>query len=298
MSFARAKNTIKAYNHTWLTFESWCDEAGRQSLPASTETVLDFVTFLLEAGRYRLSTIAIIVYSIKFRHLEEQLKNPVNDDVRSLLRSAGRKLKQRPRCKRAITPKHLRQIGEALLDDSSPMARRDHAMVLLTFAAGWRRSEVVSLSISDLWFEDSRMFVQLGSSKTDQEGRYGRQVAIPPGQHEATCPVRAMRTYLAARGNWQGPLFCRFNRKGEVLRKGITGYTLNNRLKLLLTTIGENSAPFGAHSLRSGMITSSAENGADAILIMQRTGQRSVQTVLRYIRPVAPFRADPLAGVL
>ena len=29
-----------------------------------------------------------------------------------------------------------------------------------------------------------------------------------------------------------------------------------------------------------------------------RTGQRSLTTVLRYVRPVQAFRSDPLAGVL
>jgi integrase len=142
------------------------------------------------------------------------------------------------------------------------------------------------------------MIVQLGASKTDQDGTRGRRVSIPAGRRPATCPIRAVRRWLAARGDWQGPLFCRCNRSGELLRKGIGGSTVNLRLKHLLSLHGENPAAYGAHSLRAGMITASAENGADIAVIMQRTGQRSVQTVMRYIRPVAPFKADPLKGVL
>jgi integrase len=299
MAFSRAQSTVKSYDHGWKKFTTWCSAVGRQPLPATPATVLDYVTCRLDEGRYRLSTIVLDTFSIQFHHLKNALETPVDPEVRKLLKIAARKLRQHPRRKRALTPRHLRQMGDRLLTECSGAARRDHAMILLGFAAGWRSSEVVSLFSSDVWFEDGRMFVQLGASKTDQDARLGRQVVIPPGQHPATCPVQAMRNWLAVRGSWQGPLFCRFTpRGGEIVRKGIGRYAFSLRFKALLKKIGENPAPFGTHSIRSGMITSSAENGADVVLIMQRTGQRSVQNLMRYIRPIAPFRADPLAGVL
>jgi integrase len=107
-----------------------------------------------------------------------------------------------------------------------------------------------------------------------------------------------MREWITARGNWRGALFCCCDTGDAIVRRALAAKVFNVRLKLLLEAIGENSAPYGAHSLRSGMVTTSAENGADVIVIMQRTGHRSVQTVMKYVRPARAFRADPLAGVL
>jgi integrase len=299
MQYARSKNTVKAYEHSWQKFALWCAESGRAPLPAAPATVLDFLTWRIEQGRYRLSTIRSEMFGIQFQHARNLLENPVDKSVKDLIRSAARKLREQPRGKRALTPAQLQRICEALKKDNSPIAKRDLATTLLGFAAGWRRGELVSLALTDVWFEENRMIVQLGASKTDQAGTLGRRVSIPQGQRAATCPVRAMRAWLTVRGDWQGPLFCRCNRTGDLRKgKGIGGETVNLRLKSNLSALGENAAASGAHSLRAGMITSAAENGADVTLIMQRTGQRSVQTVMRYIRPVAPFRKDPLKGVL
>jgi Phage integrase family. len=46
------------------------------------------------------------------------------------------------------------------------------------------------------------------------------------------------------------------------------------------------------------MVTAAAENGASLAAIMQRTGHRSVEMVMRYVRPAQAFKADPLKGVL
>jgi site-specific recombinase XerD len=298
MQYSRSKNTVKGYKHGWRKFTHWCEASGHAPLPASPATVLDFVAQRVHERRYRLSTIRTELYSIQFEHVRQSLDSPINQQVRTLVRTVARKLRERPRGKRALTRAHVHTIAEALMKDDSLMARRDHAIFLLGVASGWRRDELVSLALSDIWFEGDNLTVQLGASKTDQDGRRGRRIIIPPGQFPATCPVQATRRWLTARGKWQGALFCRCARGGAVIRKGISGCTLNLRLKYLLAAAGENPAAYGAHSMRAANVTLSAENGADVAAIMQRTGQRSVQTVMRYIRPVAPFRKDPLAGVL
>lgn len=299
MKYTRARNTVKTYEHCWQRFARWCSDAGRDPLPATPATVLDFATWRIELGRYRLSTIRTEIASIQYRHVTEAFATPVDQPIKVLLRVAARKLQETPRGKRALTAQQLRKICSALEHDPSRMAKRDHAMVLLGFASGWRRSELTRLGLTDLWFDGGEaMEIQLGASKTDQSGVRGRRVSIPPGQIPVTCPIKALRAWLAVRGSWQGPLFCALDCGHGIVRKGISGVTINLRLKRLLAAAGENPAAYGAHSLRAGMITSSAENGADVTVIMQRTGQRSVQTVMRYIRPAVPFKADPLKGVL
>lgn len=73
---------------------------------------------------------------------------------------------------------------------------------------------------------------------------------------------------------------------------------MNQVLKRALRLIGEDPDSFGAHSLRAGFVTAAAEAGASEISIIQRTGHRSVATVLGYVRPAQVFRSNPIAGVL
>lgn len=279
-------------------FSAWCAQADRTHLPASPETVLDYVAARVQSGRNRLATIHNQVFAVQHWHRDAGYPSPVTPEVRELMRNARRKLKERPQGKRALTPDHLRRICELLLARGSNVAKRDHAMILFAFACGWRRSEVVSLLLGDLRFDDEHMIVELGASKTDQDAARGRIVSIPAGKYELTCPTSAMRAWLSVRGNWRGPLFCCCDTGDAIVRRGLAGTVFNKRLKRLLEEIGENAAPYGAHSLRTGMVTTSAENGADVTVIMQRTGHRSVQTIMRYVRPATVFRADPLAGVL
>ena len=46
---ARSKRTREAYGRAWALFQSWCITNGRQSLPASAETVAAWMTALADA---------------------------------------------------------------------------------------------------------------------------------------------------------------------------------------------------------------------------------------------------------
>ena len=50
--------------------------------------------------------------------------------------------------------------------------------------------------MSDLSFNQEGVVIDIRMSKTDQEGA-GRKVGIPFGQFRNTCPVRALKTWLA-----------------------------------------------------------------------------------------------------
>ena len=55
---------------------------------------------------------------------------------------------------------------------------RDQALLLVGFAGGFRRSELVALNVGDLKFTDEGNAVTLRRSKTDQEGA-SRKLGIP-----------------------------------------------------------------------------------------------------------------------
>ncbi len=296
MQAKRSHNTERAYAHSWSQFERWCSRAGRRALPATAETVSLFVAWCLEEG-YRLKTIRLRLAAIAFQHAHKGHDSPVNEEVRKLLQAAAREKTEEPAGKSALTPAQIRRICDRLQADV-PRDVRDRAILLLGFASGWRRSELAALRLADVKLEPRKgLVLRLRRSKTDQLGQ-GRVVGIHYGKRKDTCPVRAYEAWLQVRGEWRGPLFTRVNKAGEVLRDGLSGESILDIVKRCLALIGVDPASYGAHSLRAGMITAAAESGADASAIMGRTGQRSLQTLMGYIRPAQAFSANPLANVL
>src|SRR5688572_14008806 len=65
----------------------------------------------------------------------------------------------------------------------------------LGFAGAFRRSELVSLDLSDLEFLSSGLVVTLRKSKTGQEGA-SRRISIPFGSTDHTCRVWSLKEWL------------------------------------------------------------------------------------------------------
>jgi site-specific recombinase XerD len=293
-----AKNTRRAYAAAWRCFEAWCAAAGRAAMPATEDTVCLYTTWCVDQGIMRLNTLRTRLSAIVDQHRTAGVASPVTSKARGLITCAAREKHEEPAGKLALSPEQLRRMAETL---SSPRAveRRDRAMLVVGFALGWRGAEVAELQLSDVKFRGHQgLVVQLRFSKTDQEAK-GHSAGIPPGLCAATCPVGTLRAWLDVRGSFPGPLFNRIAKGGTLVRRhGISRETVSDVVKRSLERIGERSADYASHSLRSGNITAGAENGADLAVIMQRTGHHDYRTVLRYVKPAQVFRRDPLAGVL
>jgi integrase len=91
-------------------------------------------------------------------------------------------------------------------DRTTLVGKRNAALVLLGFATAARVSELVALDISTAVETEHGHDVTLYRKKV----RKHTTNAILYGTDPATCPVRALRAYLAAltaRGRTDGPLF-------------------------------------------------------------------------------------------
>lgn len=293
-------HTLLAYSHSWRNFERWCVSAGRTALPTTEDSVALFVTWCLEEKHSRMETVKLALSAIKWRHRCAGLPSPIpqmGGQVRVLIRSVTRQRCEESRGKKPITPDQVRAICQSLSREPSPLELRDCALLLVGFCSGCRGSELAGLQLADAAFVAKGLTLRIRRSKIDQTGK-GRLVGLPAGSSALTCPVRALRAWVRARGDWPGPLFCRFSAEQELLHAPIRTEAVCAAIKRLLKRIGVDPAPYGAHSLRAGLATAAAEAGASENSIMRRAGWKSVNTVLRYIRPAQAFGADPLAGVL
>jgi len=131
-------------------------------------------------------------------------------------------------------------------------------------------------------------------SKTDQDAA-GTTVAVPFGEEEATCPVRALRAWLDVRGAGAGDVVFGRRSPWEHRREsdphGIA--TIVRERAALANVAGD----FAAHSLRAGFATSAARAGRTEAAIMRHGRWKSVQVARRYIRQGSRWLDNPVAAI-
>jgi integrase len=176
-----------------------------------------------------------------------------------------------------------------------PRDLRDRALLLIGFAGGFRRSELVGLTCGDVDRVRQGMILTLRRSKTDQVGE-GRKIGIPLARGR-WCPAGALEQWLARSGIVQGALFRPIDRHGRIGLKPLSGGAVCLIVKERFHAIGIDPTGYSGHSLRAGLATSAAQAGVPSWKIRQQTGHASEAMLARYIRDGELF-VDNAAGAL
>lgn len=190
---ARADATKKAYRSDWTEFTAWADHRGVRSLPAEPGTVMYYIVEL--AGVAKTSTIGRRLVSIGEYHRAAGLASPTEDPtVQTVWTGIRNEHGTAPKVAEPISVPLLR----AMIAKLPPGARgaRDHALLLVGFAAALRRSELVALDLGDVVKRQQGLVVNIRRSKTDQEGA-GRRVGVPTAPIRS--PVQCVRSRRGAR---------------------------------------------------------------------------------------------------
>jgi site-specific recombinase XerD len=307
---AAPESTRRAYGGDWDRFGTWCAETGHDPLPATPQTVADYVDSLANTNKAP-GTIRRAMASISVAHRDAGVDIPDQILARKVLTRYRQERAERGETVRkaeAVTIDHLRAMISTL-DPSTPVGVRDRALIVLGFALGVRRAELAALNIVELKFTPAGIEVWIRRSKTDQEA-LGRTVAVPYGAQLETCPVRSVQAWLellAANGRAAGPLFVRIDRHGKFGRSP-TGGSRDGRLSAQAVALVVNrtarragldpTAAWSGHSLRRGFATETYRAGADPLRIARHGGWRDgSRTLLGYIEEVDRWEANPLAKV-
>ena len=165
---------------------------------------------------------------------------------------------------------------------SSLQGTRDRCILLLAFASGVRRSELVALDVADLEWRRDGVVLWIRRSKTDQEGK-GQAAGVVYGRRERTCPVRALKAWLQAAAIADGPVF-RPVRGAKVLPRRLTDEVVYTLVKRVGAAAGLDATRLGAHSLRVGHVTQALANGADPVKAKEQLRHRRIDTTLGYNR--------------
>ncbi|GAB3121121.1 tyrosine-type recombinase/integrase [Glaciibacter psychrotolerans] len=283
---SRAPATRRAYAGAIKRFTEWSAANGNHTpLPADPRSVAAWLVTLAADDGLSMSTITIACSALKAWHLDGGHRDVTRHrGIVQTLAGLRRELGTAPRKKaRAFDVPELRRLLNAL-DTDSNSGRRDRALMLLSFASGMRRSEVVALKRSDLQLSASGIRITIRRSKTDQVGA-GVEIAVVAGSNPATCPVRSMRTWLGVRGG--GPEDAVFTRvtRGDVILKTtqLSGQSVSLILKATAAKAGVEVEHLSGHSYRASHITEAAAAGVPLERIA-RTTRHSSSVILGYIR--------------
>jgi integrase len=288
---SRAKSTERAYSNDWRDFCAFARLIGRAPHPAEPETVALYVTDLARRGRAP-ATIARRLVSIAVYHRATGYPSPTEHGVvRAVVSGLRRQLGVAQQQKTALEIDSLRVVLARIPRDVRGL--RDRALLLIGWAAALRRSELAALGASDLRFEPDGLIIELRRSKTDQEAA-GEAVPVPFGTQAQTCPVRALREWLAAAGN-DGAVFRRIDRHGNI-GSNLTATAIATIIRARASAAGI-PGDFAGHSLRAGIATTAAHAGRSEASIMRHGRWKSIQVARRYIRHGSRWLDNPAANL-
>ena len=175
----------------------------------------------------------------------------------------------------------IKQINQS--SENSSKKKRDKALILVGFAGGFRRSELVSITKEDVEFVKEGVKIFVKKSKSDQSGE-GMIKAIPYFDNKEFCPVTALKEYIKLK-DWslnEGKIF------------DISDKSVALIIKKYAQIAGLDASKYAGHSLRSGFATTAAEFGAEERSIMAMTGHKSTEMVRRYIKEANLFKNNAL----
>lgn len=277
LAHSRAENTITAYRSDMPHFADWCRRHGLPALPTSSDVL---VLYLFDHEEtLKPATLGRRLSAIRRIH---GYPNPINGTVREALSAVKREQGTAQRQARAFSTEDIRAAIDAL-DLETSRGLRDRAVLLIGYAAALRRSEIVVLNVGDISDQPDGLVIHIRRSKGDQEG-LGQVVGVAYGENPKTCPVRALRQWMAAAAITEGPLFRPVSTGGNIGSDRISTQTVNRIAKAAARAAGLDPSGYSAHSLRSGHVTTSLRNGCRDLDVMLTSRHKNLEMVRHYFR--------------
>ena len=307
---ATAKNTNAAYKADWAHFSSWCRRRGAEPLPPSPELIGLYIANSAStddgAPALSVSTIERRLSGLGWHYQQRGFALDRKDRHIATILAGIKRVHARPPVQKEAV------LAEDILDMIATLSfglrdQRDRAILLVGYAGGLRRSEIVCLDINrDDTSSTGRATEGKGWITIEERGliltfrgKTGwREVEIGRGSSDQTCPVHALEQYLLYSKIDFGPLFQRVTRDDSK----ITGDRLSDKhvARLIKKTVRdagirsdlpekERLALFSGHSLRAGLASSA---DVDERYVQKHLGHASPEMTRRYQRRRDRFRVN------
>jgi site-specific recombinase XerD len=277
---AYAPSTIRAYRSSFARFIQFCEGVDLNPLPAEPQSVAQYISKLTSSG-LKSSSIRIIVAAISSIHKLNLLPDPtqhpaVKIEMRRMHRTLGRYSQQAFGITSPILEKMLCATANNL------RGVRDRALLLLAYDSMCRRSELVSLRVSDIHIDTvgdtTQTKIRLRKSKTDQE-QQGKWIF--PTKRSAD----AIRQWIEKAKLTDGYLFRGINNAIDITDE-LKSSQINRIYKRLAKDAKlpkEITDHISGHSMRVGAAQDLLKSGASMPLIMNKGRWSKTDTVMRYL---------------
>ena len=278
---SKAQNTLRAYQADFKDFSSFCVKNGFNSLPTEPKIIALYLTHLSSFSKFstlkrRIASIKV-VHKLKGHYIDT--KHPI---ISENIMGIKRKLGVKQTSKKPILINDLKKIINVINEEKNELKKNQNkALILIGFAGGFRRSELVSIEYEDVDFVAEGVKITVRKSKTDQTG-IGLTKAIPYFENKNYCPVISLNKWIEYSNINNGKIF------------KVSDKTVALTIKKYASMAGLDNSKYAGHSLRSGFATSTAEIGADERSIMAMTGHKTTQMVRRYIQEANLFKNNAL----
>ena len=306
-NYARAavsENTLAAYATDWAALARWCRMRGADPLPPSPELIGLYIADLAaphgKAPALSVASIERRLSGMSWGYAQRGFDlDRKNRHIATVLAGIRRKHARPPVQKEAILPEDIRDMLVTLPYDLRGL--RDRAILLIGFAGGLRRSEIVSLDHRKNDTPDSGGWVQVldEGALITLRGKTGwREVEIGRGSSDQTCPVHALTQWLHYGRIDFGPIFVTVSRDGlKATKDRLSDKHVARLIKHCVEEAGlrpelskaERLQLYSGHSLRAGL-ASSAE--VDERYVQKQLGHASAEMTRRYQRRRDRFRVN------
>ncbi len=301
---ATSENTNKAYAKDWKHFSSWCRRRGADPLPPSPELIGLYIANCAapdtKAPALSVSTIERHLSGLAWHYQQRGFAiDRKNRHIATVLAGIRRKHARPPVQKEAVLAEDILAMIATLGFDLRGL--RDRAILLIGYAGGLRRSEIVNLDVAKDDTPDSGGWVEFedDGAVLFLRGKTGwREVEIGRGSTEQTCPVHALEQWLHFAKIDFGPLFRRTSRDNKrVLDARLSDKHVARLIKQTVLDAGirselpekERLALFSGHSLRAGLASSA---DVDERYIQKQLRHASAEMTRRYQRRRDRFRVN------
>src|SRR5271154_189578 len=292
-----SENTRKAYGSDWRHFSGWARRHGLPALPPDPQILGLYVAACASGATTgkpdSVATLERRISALRWNFAQRgETFDRADRHVATVLAGVRRTQGRPPEQKEAILPEDLKAMIAAL-DLGDLRGLRDRAILLIGFAGGLRRSEIVGLDCGARQTQDGTGWTEILDKGilVTLRGKTGwREVEIGRGSSDLTCPVVALETWLRFARIANGPLFRRVFGDGKTV--GADRMVDKHVARLVKRTAmaagvrgdlaeGERRNKFSGHSLRAGL-ASSAE--VDERYVQKQLGHASAEMTRRYQR--------------
>jgi site-specific recombinase XerD len=285
ISAATSANTRRAYQADIRHYET---HGGM--LPAQPQHIIQYL--MQFARSLNVRTLSRRIVALRNWHRYQGFADPtripeVSKTLAGIIRTHGQ-----PKEKAApLLADDLLKIVIQLGRNGSLRALRDNALLQVGFCGAFRRSELVAIKVEHISWKDQGVEILVPHSKTDQENR-GQLCALPRGR-APLCPVTALEKWLTASTINDGFVFRTPGKNNTVRKKPLTSGAISLILRRHAHAAGiEYADNLSSHSLRRGLATSAATEGATLPAIMRQGRWKHVNTVIEYIEAAQRFEGN------